>query len=249
MRPVDLVGFSDDHSLAVLPFVFCGELGVFLVVVVATVSTTDIFGELAPVIVELRGIGVSLRALSELVVLSDRVVLCTQMPVDIDGAHGALPVVLDVGDNADIHTTNVSLGDVGASLRTRKMDAVNVFELGVHAGAGILSLAEDGGNARRDVVRDVRHLGLDCDRFGCFDDCDRFGFFDTAFDRSAFGDITARDVTDMGSCKQNDANEKTDGGDDRDSKGKLELEDRTTLVDSRGFGGLFLGRLGWREHI
>ena len=96
------------------------------IVVVATVSTTDIFGELAPVIVELRGIGVSLRAVSELVVLSDRVVLCTQMPVDIDGAHGALPVVLGVGLNIDFHFTFVSLGDVGASLRTRSMDAVNV---------------------------------------------------------------------------------------------------------------------------
>lgn len=158
MRPVNLVGFSDDHSMAVLPVVFCGELGVFLVVVVATVSTTDLFfGELAPVkIFGVRGSGVSLRALSELVVLSYRVVLCTHMPVDIDGAHGALQVVLGVGLNTDFHTTFVSLGDVGASLRTRKMDAVNIFELGVHAGAGILSLAEDGGNFRRDVVRDVR---------------------------------------------------------------------------------------------
>lgn len=226
MRPVDLVGFSDDHSLAVLPVVFFGELGVFLVVVVATVSTTNLrFGEPASESVELRGIGVSLRALSELVVLSDRVVLCTQMPVDIDGAHFALPVLLGVGDNTDLHTTNVSLGDVGASLRTRKMDAVNVFELGVHAGAGIISLAKDGGNARRDVVRDVRLFRVD----GL--DCDRFGFFDIR-------DITTREgMFDIDSCKQNDANEKTDGGEDRDSKGKLELEDRPT------FG------LGCREHI
>jgi len=126
MRPVHLVGFSDDHSLAVLPVEFCGELGVFLVVVVATESTTGFLGELAPVVLARRGIGVSLRAISELVELSDRVVLCTQMPVDIDGAHGALPVVLGVGLNIDFHFTFVSLGDVGASLRTRSMDAVNV---------------------------------------------------------------------------------------------------------------------------
>jgi hypothetical protein len=147
MRPVDLVGFSDDHILAVPPVVFFGEGGFFRVVVVATESTTD-FAEPAPAL-KLRGSGVSLRARSELVVLSDRVVLCTQMPVDIDGAHGALPVVLFVGDNIDLHFTNVSLGDVGASLRTSNMDAVNVCELEFLAVAFIISLAEDGGLTTR----------------------------------------------------------------------------------------------------
>lgn len=157
MRPVDLVGFSDDHSHAVLPFVFFGEFGVFVVVVVATVSTTHLcFGgerALEGVIFFVRGSGVSLRALSELVVLSDRVVLGTQVPVDIDGAHGALEVLLGVGLKiTNIHTTFVSLGDVGASLRTRSVDAVNVSELEFLAGAGVRSLAEDGLNIRRDVV-------------------------------------------------------------------------------------------------
>ena len=157
MRPVDLVGFSDDHSLAVLPVVFCGELGVLLVVVVATESSTDLLlGERAPVIFGIRGSGVSLRAVPELVVLSDRVVLCAQMPVDVDGAHGALPVVLGVGYNIDFQATFVSLGDVRASLRTRNMHAVHVGEIEFRAGAGILLLLEDGLNFRRDVVRDVR---------------------------------------------------------------------------------------------
>lgn len=84
VRPVNLIGLSNNHSLAVLPFVRSGELGVFFVVVVATESTTDILfgGEVA-----LRSRGVSVRAASELVVLSNRVVLSTQMPVDIDGTH------------------------------------------------------------------------------------------------------------------------------------------------------------------
>ena len=217
VRPVDLVGLSNNHSLAVLPFVRSGELGVFFVVVVATESTTDfLFGEVA-----LRSRGVSVRAASELVVLSNRVVLSTQMPVDIDGTHFALPVLGSVGDNTDIHATDVSLGDVSTSLRTRKMDAVNIFELGVHASARVLSLAEDGGNIRSDVVRDVRHDGLHGDGFGGI----------------AHGVV--------GGGKGNGSSEKTNGGDDKDSKGTLELHDLTALVNSRGFGGgFFLGRHG-----
>ncbi len=215
VRPVDFVGLSDNHSLAVLPVVLGGELGVFLVIVVATESSTDILGELA-----VRSRGVSVRAASELVELSGRVVLSTQMPVDIDGTHGALPVVLGVRDDRDVHATDVSLGDVGTSLRTRKMDAVNVLELGVHAFALVFSSGEDGSDIRSGVVRDVGHHGLHGDGF----------------------DIVAHGV--VGGSKSNGGTKKTDGGDNKDSKGTLELGDLTALVDGRDLGSFFLGGHG-----
>ncbi len=215
VRPVNLVGLSDLHTLAVFPVVFGGELRIFGVVVVATESSTDILLSKAA----LGGRDVSVRTVPILVILSDRVVLGSQMPVHVDWAHGALPVVLGVGYDINFHTAHVSLGDVGTSLRTWKVDAVNVFELGIHVHAGILSLREDGFDIVLFVVRHVRH--------------------GTLHGEGSFGGT----VVVLVHCKGDGRSEEPDGGDNKDDESALELRDFITLSHfGSGSGSRFFRR-------
>ena len=208
VRPVNLVGLSDLHTLAVLPVILGCELGIIGVVVVATESSTNVlFCEAA-----LGGRNVSVRTVSIFVVLSDGVVLSSQMPVHVHWAHGALPVVVGVGDDRNIHTTNVSLGDVGTGLRTWKVNAIDVFELGIHVHAGIFSLVEDGFDVVLVVVRHIRH--------------------GTLHGEGSLGGAVVALVDSEG----NGRSEESDGGEDEDDKGALELGYFVTLSNRFGSG-------------
>jgi hypothetical protein len=134
---VNLVGLSNLHALAVLPVVGSGELGVLGIIVVATESITDFsFGKVAVGPVRTRL--VSMRTISALVELSSRIVLRSQMPVHVNGAHAALEVLLGVWNNVShVEVSNISLGYVGSGLRNSKIDAGLVIELKLRASAGI----------------------------------------------------------------------------------------------------------------
>ena len=104
MRPVDLIGLSDNHVLAVLPLVLGGELGVSLVVVMAFKT----FAFLRHIVH---------RSLAVFVVFTDTQVLGSQMPMDIDRAKTGLEVRAGDGDTATgIEFSLVAKGDVGTGL-------------------------------------------------------------------------------------------------------------------------------------
>ena len=46
--------------------------------------------------------------------------LGAKMPVDVDWAHGRLPVGLRVGNKVDLHAALVALGNIGSGLGTRQ---------------------------------------------------------------------------------------------------------------------------------
>lgn len=136
--PVNFVGLSDHHVDAVLPFVGLGELGILCVVLVATEArvNTSVDEDLLA------------RTSSILVVLSNRKMLSTQVPVDIDRAHSVHPVRGSDRIMFNLHLSTVSLGDVGSSLGSDGgvgdsiEDALDVGYVGVGPSTGVLARAE-----------------------------------------------------------------------------------------------------------
>mmetsp|Transcript_10512 Transcript_10512/g.21408 ORF Transcript_10512/g.21408 Transcript_10512/m.21408 type:complete len:229 (-) Transcript_10512:162-848(-) len=140
---MNFICLSNFHPNAVFPFIGPGVRFVVRVVVMAAKSILHFsLGKGTAV----RNANVSVRTTAIFVILADRVVFGSKMPVNIDGAHGALPVILGVGDYVDFHQSLESLGDVSASLRTRHVDAVNVVQLDRLLGTYVGALVEDGGD-------------------------------------------------------------------------------------------------------
>ena len=83
---------------------------------------------------------VSVGSIAALVVLAGTVVLGSKVPVDVDGAHGALVVRLGVGGElSDLESSDVSLGDVGAGLGgDLQVDAKVVVESDLLPGARVV---------------------------------------------------------------------------------------------------------------
>jgi hypothetical protein len=79
MRPVDFVGLTNFHALAMFPLEILGELGIIAIVEVALEAQAFLFRQLA-VLVYVRGTG------SVLIELASRVMLRTHMPVHVDRA-------------------------------------------------------------------------------------------------------------------------------------------------------------------
>jgi hypothetical protein len=118
VRPVNFVGLSNFHSLAVLPLVGLGELLVGGIVVVAPESITyTSLGKSTSTVSPVRTSCGSVGSITILVVFSIRVVLSSQMPMHIDGTHGRLEVGVGVWlEFSNIHVTYESLGYVGSGL-------------------------------------------------------------------------------------------------------------------------------------
>ena len=100
--PVHLISLADLHVLAMLPVVRRGELGIVGVVVFAAETVLDFCMFLVSsrrcevAIGPRRSRDVAVRTIASLVVLSNGVVLGSQVPVHVHRAHGALPVGLGV---------------------------------------------------------------------------------------------------------------------------------------------------------
>ena len=101
-----------------LPVVSLGELLVGGIVVAAPESVANLaLGKITRALGPVGVCLVSVGSITALVVLADTVVLTSKVPVDVDGAHGALVVRLGVGlEVSDLESSDVSLGDVGAGL-------------------------------------------------------------------------------------------------------------------------------------
>jgi hypothetical protein len=99
---------------------------------------------------------------SVLVVLSDRVLFGSQVPIDVDRAHVALPVILGVGLVIDLHQSFVTLGDIGTDLGTREVNAIDVFELRIRVHASVLTFRKDGFDVVQLVVGNIRLKSLHC---------------------------------------------------------------------------------------
>mmetsp|Transcript_17770 Transcript_17770/g.25167 ORF Transcript_17770/g.25167 Transcript_17770/m.25167 type:complete len:317 (+) Transcript_17770:93-1043(+) len=117
--PVNFVGLSNFHVGAVLPFVWLSELLVLSIVVVATESTTNVLSSkitVGPLGTRSSAMG----SITVLIELSIRVVLSSKMPVHVHGAHVRGLVRSGNGHQVtNIQITNISLGDVSSSLRSR----------------------------------------------------------------------------------------------------------------------------------
>ena len=143
VRPVNLVGLSNFHELAVLPLVFTGELGIFRVVGGALMTLTDTS-------IQIFETG----TFSSLVVLTNRKMLSTNVPVNIDWAHTLGVIGIGDGNDIDIHVSVVSLGDVSSGLRTNVGHSVdNAIDVGeVELGSGTRVDAQP---SRRKLIRNV----------------------------------------------------------------------------------------------
>jgi hypothetical protein len=118
VRPVDFVGLSNFHVFAVLPVVLRGESRIAVVVKLALESLTNNTSK-TTLLIHVRGTGTGL------IVLTGRVVLGTEMPVNIDRAQAGFVVRNGDGDGGGVSGSIVSLGDVGTSLFSRLVDGVN----------------------------------------------------------------------------------------------------------------------------
>jgi hypothetical protein len=102
---------------------------------------------------------VHFRTVSVLVILADRQVLSTQVPVDIDSTHAILPVRSSNGHVINKHASVVSLGDVGSGLRTDVShgihNAVDIRQIRLLAGANIFSVSDH----RRKIIWNVLGRG------------------------------------------------------------------------------------------
>mmetsp|Transcript_52648 Transcript_52648/g.111821 ORF Transcript_52648/g.111821 Transcript_52648/m.111821 type:complete len:381 (-) Transcript_52648:41-1183(-) len=111
MGPVDLVRLAHLHPHAVLPVVGFRELLLRFVVVVAAEPVADPLlplrrreGAVGP----LGTVDVAVRTVAVFVILTDAVVLRSQVPVHVHGAHALLVVGIRRGD----HLAHVDLADV-----------------------------------------------------------------------------------------------------------------------------------------
>jgi len=109
MGPVHLIGLTNFHSDTVLPLVFLGELLIFSIIVVTTESIADLtLGKSTCTLSPIRRVSISIRTITVLIVLVDRVVLGTQVPVHVHRAHAAREVVLGVR----LKVTNIKIAKV-----------------------------------------------------------------------------------------------------------------------------------------
>ena len=217
--PVHLVGFSDHHALAVLPVVGSGELGIVGVVVLAAKAVLHlvlIFSarrrEIA--IGPLGSRNVAVRTIARLVVLADGVVLRSQMPVHVDGAHRALPVRLGVGHEvAYVEVAHVSLRDVRPRLGSGylQLDTKLVLEGELRSSAGVVHLG-----GREEFGRGLAREEVDAD--------------------GEIGRIARRVLVTCGKSKG--SSEQHDGGQTEGADGilVLGLENRFLFVGGEGFG-------------
>mmetsp|Transcript_14916 Transcript_14916/g.34522 ORF Transcript_14916/g.34522 Transcript_14916/m.34522 type:complete len:408 (-) Transcript_14916:79-1302(-) len=181
--PVDLVGLSNLHGLVTeLPLVRGGELGIFGVVVVALESLAGLSSELAALVDGGRSADLLLTEFTVLVVdagiaivLSGRVVLGTQMPMDIDRAESGLVVRSSDGLDIDLEVPVVSLGDVGTGLGSGNNDLSTDIGIIVIDGEEALNVGEVNLLLVADVgglkgSSDSQHGGrfFHCHRRGCF---------------------------------------------------------------------------------
>mmetsp|Transcript_11630 Transcript_11630/g.24896 ORF Transcript_11630/g.24896 Transcript_11630/m.24896 type:complete len:250 (-) Transcript_11630:349-1098(-) len=96
--PVHLICLTDFHSHTVLPFIRGSELGISLIVVVATESILHFtFRKSTFTVSPVRTSHISMGSIAALIIFANRVMLCSQMPMHIHRAHARLPVLLGLG--------------------------------------------------------------------------------------------------------------------------------------------------------
>mmetsp|Transcript_11822 Transcript_11822/g.22743 ORF Transcript_11822/g.22743 Transcript_11822/m.22743 type:complete len:366 (+) Transcript_11822:253-1350(+) len=159
MGPMDFISLTNLHANAVLPVEFAGELGVTGIVMTAAIS--GLFTTVHSIRTEVT----TVRTISFLVEFTNRKMLRTQVPVDIDGAHAVHPVRGGNGNMINFHTSDVSLCDIGTGLGTNIGHGIdNTLDIGK---IGLLSFANiDSCSKRDDVVGDIVDLVGDCRAVG-----------------------------------------------------------------------------------
>mmetsp|Transcript_15743 Transcript_15743/g.15132 ORF Transcript_15743/g.15132 Transcript_15743/m.15132 type:complete len:204 (+) Transcript_15743:917-1528(+) len=127
MGPVNFIGLSNVHALAMFPIVLIGILLLGLIIVVTLVSSINIASKNATCVFSIMA--VSVGSFPILVILSDRKMLSSEMPVDIDGTHTLHKVGVRIW-RATFHIkfSLISNSNVGAGLLSRSKSKSGIVE-------------------------------------------------------------------------------------------------------------------------